>query len=71
MRAAESKKAADIRVLDLREVASFADYFILCTAANPKQSQAISDEVTIQLKKQGELPNSLEGYDHAEWILAD
>lgn len=71
VRAAESKKAQDIRVLDLREITSFTDYFILCTATNPRQSQAISDEISLQLKKRGDLPSSLEGYDHAEWILAD
>ncbi len=71
VRAADSKKAVDIRVLDLRGLTSFTDYFVLCTAANPKQSQAISDEVTLQLKRRGELPISLEGYEHAEWILAD
>lgn len=71
VRAAESKKAADIRVLDLREVTSFADYFVLCTGANPRQIQAIGDEVLSRLKRQGELPNNVEGYNNAEWILAD
>lgn len=71
MRAAESKKAADIRVLDLREVTSFADYFVICTAANSRQIQAVADEVGLRLKQRGELPSSLEGYANAEWILAD
>ena len=71
VRAAESKKASEIRVLDLRDVTSFTDYFIVCTGLNPRQSQAISDEISLQLKRQGDLPMSLEGYDHAEWILAD
>lgn len=71
VRAAESKKAADIRVLDLRGVTSFTDYFIICTGGNPRQVQAIADEVTIRLKKAGELPLSVEGYDQAEWLLAD
>ncbi len=71
VQAAESKKATDIRVLDLREVTSFADYFVICTGANARQIQAISDEVGLRLKQRGELPNSLEGYNNAEWILAD
>jgi len=71
VRAAESKKAAKIRVLDLRDVTSFTDCFIICSASNPRQSQAISDEIALQLKKQGQVPLSVEGYDHAEWILAD
>ncbi len=72
VRAAESKKATEIKVLDLTGITSFADYFVICTGANSRQVQAISDEVGLQLKQQsGELPLSLEGYNQAEWILAD
>jgi ribosome-associated protein len=72
VRAAESKKATDIRVLDLTGITSFADFFIICTGANQRQIQAIGDEVNLQMKRQaGELPLSVEGYDQAEWLLAD
>jgi ribosome-associated protein len=71
VRAAESKQAKDIRVLDLREVTTFADYFIICSGTNTRQIQAICEEIGVQLKKSGELPNSLEGYSNAEWVLAD
>ena len=72
VRAAESKKATDIKVLDLTGVTSFADYFVICTGANQRQVQAISDEVGQRLKHDaGELPNSVEGYNQAEWVLAD
>ena len=72
MRAAESKKATDIKVLDLSGITSFADYFVICTGANQRQIQAVSDEVYLQLKEQAqELPLSLEGYNQAEWVLAD
>jgi ribosome-associated protein len=72
VRAAESKKAADTQVLDLRGITSFADFFVIATGANPRQVQAISDEVGLQLKQQaGELPLSIEGYNQAEWVLAD
>jgi ribosome-associated protein len=72
VRAAESKKATGITVLDLTGITSFADYFVLCTGSNQRQVQAIADEVGLQLKQQArELPNSLEGYNQAEWILAD
>lgn len=70
-RAAESKKAFDLQVLDLRDVTSFTDYFVLCSVSNPRQGQAISDEIGKQLKELGELPVSVEGYDTAEWILMD
>lgn len=71
VRAAESKQAKDIRVLDLRGVTSFTDYFVICTGNNSRQAQAISDEVGLKLKEEGDLPVSLEGYNQAEWILAD
>lgn len=70
-RAAESKKASDLQILDLREVTSFTDFFILCTASSGRQGQAIADEIGKQLKEQGEKPVSVEGYDPAEWILMD
>jgi ribosome-associated protein len=71
VRAAESKQAKDITVLDLRGITSFADYFVIATGGNSRQVQAISDEIGQQLKKRGELPISLEGYSQAEWVLAD
>ena len=71
VRAAQSKKAEDIRVLDLTGVTSFTDYFVICTGSNPKQVQAIADEVALELKGIGERPVSSEGYSTAEWILLD
>ena len=72
LRAAESKKATAIRILDLREVTSFCDYFIICTGSNLRQNQAIWDEIQLQMKRQaGEIPHSVEGYENAEWILGD
>jgi ribosome-associated protein len=72
VRAAESKKATDIKVLDLTAITSFADYFVICTGANQRQIQAIADEVRMRLKEHAaELPNSVEGYSQAEWVLAD
>ncbi len=71
VRAAESKKATDIRVLDLTGITAFTDYFVICTGSNPKQIQAIADEISLKLKELGELPHCLEGYSQAEWILAD
>jgi len=71
VRAAESKKATDIRVLDLTGITAFADYFVISTGANARNVQAIADEVGLRLKQCGELPFSVEGYNQAEWILAD
>ena len=68
---ARTQKAVDIRVLDLRAVTTFADFFVICTGTNQRQIQAISDEVGSQLKKTGEMPSSVEGYSNADWILMD
>ena len=71
-RTASSQKATDIRVLNLTGITSFADYFVICTGGNQRQIQAISDEVNLRLKREaGELPISVEGYEQAEWVLAD
>jgi ribosome-associated protein len=69
--AADSRKATGIKVLDLTEVTTFTDAFVICTAANNRQAQAITDAVQEALKKQGERATSIEGYDQGEWILSD
>jgi ribosome-associated protein len=70
--AVESKKGEDIVILEMdRNSGAFTDYFILCTGTNPRQIQAISDEVEKQLGEIGVRPNSLEGYNQAEWVLLD
>lgn len=71
LQAASDKKALDMVVLDLREVASFTDYFIITSGTNTRQVQAISDEVVEQLKKQGTRALRVEGYNTAEWVLVD
>lgn len=69
--AAEDKKAIDLRVLDLQGIASFTDYFVICSGSNPRQIQAIADEIERRLAQQGRKPLGVEGYEHAEWILVD
>ena len=58
-------------MLDLREVTSFADFFIICTGGNARQIQAIAEQVSQQLEQRGERPVSVEGFANAEWVLAD
>jgi ribosome-associated protein len=71
LHAASEKKAIDPVVLDLRDIASFTDYFVIVSGANERQVQAISDEVYEQLKKSGHAAARVEGYKTAEWILLD
>ena len=69
--AARDKKATGIVVLDLKKAGAFTDYFVICSASNPRQVQAIADAVEHALKAQKQRPSLVEGYARAEWILLD
>ena len=69
--AADDKKAYDLVALDISGIASFADYFLLCTGDSSRQMQAIAYEVEQRLKTIGIRPAHVEGYQNAEWILMD
>ena len=71
--AADSKKAENLAILQMeKNTGAFTDYFIICNGTNPKQNQAIADEVELKLKyDNGVYANSVEGYNTAEWILMD
>ena len=71
LEAAAEKKAINSVVLDLREIASFTDYFVITSGSNERQVQAISDEIVETLKKAGTAAARVEGYKTAEWILLD
>ena len=71
LHAAAEKKAIDTVLLDLREIASFTDFFVMISGANERQVQAISDGVVETLKKNGSSVARIEGYKTAEWILLD
>ena len=69
--AARDKKATGVVVLDLKKAGAFTDYFVICSAANPRQVQAIADAVEDALKAQKQRPSLVEGYARAEWVLLD
>ena len=69
--AASDKKALDLVVLDLRPVATFTDYFVITSGTNVRQVQAIADEITERLKREGTRAERIEGYRTAEWVLVD
>ncbi|NQW04597.1 MAG: ribosome silencing factor [Acidobacteria bacterium] len=69
--AAQDKLALDVTVLDLRQASAFTDFFIVCTGANKRQVQAISDGIEASLKTIDERPALVEGYRRGEWILLD
>lgn len=66
------KKAEEITILQMdKDSGAFTDYFVMCSGSNPRQTQAISDEVELRLKRAGLYPHQIEGYKQAEWILID
>ena len=70
--AAEDKKAENIAVLQMEKSSSaFTDYFVITHGSNPRQVQAIADEIELRLKQAGTYPNNIEGYKQAEWVLLD
>jgi ribosome-associated protein len=72
IKCAADKKAFDLVALDLRDIASFTEFFIIASGSNQRQVQAIADEINEQLKKQLETrPVRIEGYNSADWILLD
>jgi len=72
LHSASEKKAFNLVALDLREVASFTEFFIIASGANQRQVQAIADEIEEQLKAQlKSRPVRTEGYSTADWVLMD
>jgi ribosome-associated protein len=70
--ACQEKKAERLSVLQLdKEHGGFTDYFIICSGTNPRQIQAIADEVEEKLERTGMRVTHIEGYKQAEWVLLD
>jgi ribosome-associated protein len=69
---ADSKKAEDLIVLDMRSVVGYTDFLVVCTARNERQAKAIHDDVHLQLKREhGLLPANVEGATEGRWVLMD
>lgn len=72
IRCAADKKAVNIVGLDLRDIASFTEHFIIASGTNQRQVQAIADEIGERLKKElGLRAVRVEGYSTGEWVLLD
>lgn len=65
------KKAQDVLILDLRKVASFTDYFVICTGRSDRQVQAIAEHLERELKVLKWRPTAVEGLGVARWVLMD
>ena len=69
---ASDRKAIDVRVLDLRGVVSYTDFFVICSGNTERQAKAIHDAIYQDLKDNGRLlPGRTEGEREARWILLD
>jgi ribosome-associated protein len=71
VKAGQAKKGEDILVLDLRELTSFTDFFVIVTGNSSRQNAAIVESIEQDLKKKKTRPLGIEGKAVAEWILMD
>ena len=67
----EDKKAEDIKILDIGDVSTIADYFIICSGTNSSQLEAIIDNITDTLGRAGYESRRTEGGRNSSWILID
>ena len=68
---ASDKKAADVLLLDIRDISTIADYFVICNGNNARQIQAIAESLQEELKKQGAQLLYREGVADTGWMLLD
>lgn len=69
--AALEKKAGDLIALDVRNITSFTDVFIICSGRSNRQVSAIAEHIHMNLKKHGIRPLSIEGLKEGHWVLLD
>jgi ribosome-associated protein len=68
---ASDRKAIDIRVLDVRGIVGYTDFFVICSGNTERQTKAIHDAVLEELKHAGVQPRRVEGAREARWVLMD
>ncbi len=69
--ALEEKKAENVTIINISELSSIADYFVIANGSNSNQIQAMVDSVIEELGKKNVKPRQVEGYQNASWILID
>jgi ribosome-associated protein len=69
---ADSKKAEDVIVLDMRKLVAYTDFLVICTARSERQARAIVDEVRVRVKREsGLLPGGVDAGGDAGWTIFD
>ena len=68
---ASDKQASDVLLLDLRGLATFTDYFVICSADSPRQIDAITNDLDATLEKEGARLHHREGANDSGWVLLD
>lgn len=71
VKALDDKRATDIDVLEISELTSIGDYFVICTCSSNVQVRACADETEEKMKEAGYPPLHVEGYRGGSWILLD
>jgi len=66
-----NKKGYDVKILDLQNISTIADYFVICSADSDTQVKAIADEIDKTLRKEGIKCYHREGYEVLRWVLLD
>lgn len=67
----DDKKAIDIQTIEVKEKTTLADYFVVASGTSNTHIKALADHLEYELKKEHILPNKIEGYQSATWILLD
>ncbi len=67
----DSKKALDIKIIDIKESTTIADYFIIASGTSSTHVKSLADNLEEELKKEKIYPNKIEGYESSVWILMD
>ena len=65
------RKAKNLTILNVKEVSSFADYFIICSGTSDRQVQSIAASIRENLKECGITPLGIEGESLGKWVLMD
>ncbi len=71
VKALDSKKAQDIRVIKISDLTVIADYFVIANGTSTTHTRGLADEVEYLLSENGENPHHIEGVDGSSWIAMD